>query len=114
MNSPRQLDSPLYQLLHAEDIEGFNRQKPADGWIDLAGGDSAASTCVCWMPPASTSAMPISAAPTCAAWICARRAWRAPAWPMRRYPVRIPLRLAPDEIRMSVNFGTRLRYLPEP
>lgn len=39
MNSPRQLDSPLYQLLHAEDIEGFNRQKPADGWIDLAGGD---------------------------------------------------------------------------
>ncbi|HHQ9807414.1 TPA: pentapeptide repeat-containing protein, partial [Pseudomonas aeruginosa] len=25
-----------------------------------------------------------------------------------------PLRLAPDEIRMSVNFGTRLRYLPEP
>ncbi|EAZ56001.1 hypothetical protein PACG_04712, partial [Pseudomonas aeruginosa C3719] len=54
MNSPRQLDSPLYQLLHAEDIEGFNRQKPADGWIDLAGGDFRGhQTCVCWMPPAS-------------------------------------------------------------
>ncbi|MGR0023750.1 pentapeptide repeat-containing protein [Pseudomonas aeruginosa] len=90
MNSPRQLDSPLYQLLHAEDIEGFNRQKPADGWIDLAGGDfRGVDLREARLEGASLAHAQISG-------------------------TYFPLRLAPDEIRMSVNFGTRLRYLPEP
>ncbi len=89
MNSPRQLDSPLYQLLHAEDIEGFNRQKPADGWIDLAGGDFRGLDLRLLDAARVDFSDAYFAALTCAAWICARRAWRAPAWPMRRYPVRI-------------------------
>ncbi|MGC3654951.1 hypothetical protein ACPTGO_31200, partial [Pseudomonas aeruginosa] len=38
MYSPRQLDSPLFQLLHPEVIVGLNRQNPAVGWFDLGGG----------------------------------------------------------------------------
>lgn len=39
MSQPRQLNDPLYQLLHNEDINGFNSQRPAEGHIDLSGGD---------------------------------------------------------------------------
>lgn len=89
MNSPRQLDSPLYQLLHAEDIEGFNRQKPADGWIDLAGGDFRGLDLRLLDAARVDFSDAYFRGADLRGVICARRAWRAPAWPMRRYPVRI-------------------------
>ena len=39
MPAPRQLDNPLYRLLHSERVKEFNAQKPAEGLIDLSGGD---------------------------------------------------------------------------
>lgn len=39
MSLPRQLDNPLYVLLHNEDLSAFNTQKPKDGIVDLSGGD---------------------------------------------------------------------------
>ncbi|WP_121493183.1 pentapeptide repeat-containing protein [Pseudomonas aeruginosa] len=84
-----------HELLHAEDIEGFNRQKPADGWIDLAGGDFRGLD----LRGVDLREARLEGASLAHAQISGTY---------------FPLRLAPDEIRMSVNFGTRLRYLPEP
>lgn len=39
MTKPRQLDSPLYALLHVEDIEGFNAQRMQGGDLDFTDGD---------------------------------------------------------------------------
>ncbi len=39
MSQPRQLDHPLYHLLHNDDVQGFNAQKPKGVEVDLSGGD---------------------------------------------------------------------------
>ena len=39
MSQPKLLDSPLYTLLHKDDIRGFNQERPKDGTIDMRGGD---------------------------------------------------------------------------
>ena len=39
MPLPRHLDSPFYQLLRAEDIEGFNRERQQHTSLDLREGD---------------------------------------------------------------------------
>ena len=39
MSHPRQLDTPLYRLLHDEKISEFNKQKPQVGSINLRGAD---------------------------------------------------------------------------
>ena len=39
MAKPLVLDKPLYTLLHNEDIQGFNAQKAQGGDIDLTDGD---------------------------------------------------------------------------
>ncbi len=39
MTQPHLLDSPLFRLLHNDDIVGFNAQKPQEGEIDLREGD---------------------------------------------------------------------------
>ena len=39
MSQPRQLDHPLYALLHNDDVKGFNAKKPKDAEVDLSGGD---------------------------------------------------------------------------
>ena len=39
MSQPRQLDHPLYHLLHNDDVKGFNAQKPKGVEVDLSGGD---------------------------------------------------------------------------
>ena len=110
MNSPRQLDSPLYQLLHAEDIEGFNRQKPADGRIDLAGGDFRGLD----LRLLDAARVDFSDAYFRGVDLREARLEGASLAHAQISGTYFPLRLAPDEIRMSVNFGTRLRYLPEP
>ena len=39
MSHPRQLDTPLYRLLHDEKISEFNKQKPQEGSINLRSAD---------------------------------------------------------------------------
>ena len=39
MSQPRQLDNPLYRLLHNDDVAAFNQQRPQGEPIDLSGGD---------------------------------------------------------------------------
>ena len=39
MSQPRQLDTPLYRLLHEEKIAEFNKQKPREGAVDLRCAD---------------------------------------------------------------------------
>ena len=39
MSQPKLLDTPLYALLHKDDITGFNRERPTDQPIDMRGGD---------------------------------------------------------------------------
>ncbi|MDQ0742383.1 pentapeptide repeat-containing protein [Pseudomonas sp. W4I3] len=39
MSQPKLLDTPLYALLHNDDVRGFNQQRPDDGVIDMRGGD---------------------------------------------------------------------------
>lgn len=111
MSQPKLLDSPLYALLHHDDITAFNEQKPKTGTTNLAGGDfrgldlrrldatgvdftdayfrSADLRGVdlrhCAMEGASLGHAQISGA-------------------------FFPVELTADEILMSVNFGTRLRY----
>lgn len=115
MNSPRQLDSPLYQLLHAEDIEGFNRQKPAEGWIDLAGGDfRGLDLRLLDAARVDFSDAYFRGADLRGVDLREARLEGASLAHAQISGTYFPLRLAPDEIRMSVNFGTRLRYLPEP
>lgn len=46
MSQPRLLDTPLYALLHKDDITGFNNERPQEGIIDMVGGDFRGSTCV--------------------------------------------------------------------
>ena len=86
MTQPRQLDNPLYRLIRNEDIKGFNAQKAKDGPIDLCNGDfrglDLRDTC---MRGASLAHAQISGA-------------------------YFPEELSADEILMSMNFGTRLRY----
>jgi uncharacterized protein YjbI with pentapeptide repeats len=90
MSQPKFLDTPLYALLHKDDIEGFNRDLNAEGIdftdayfrsADLRGLDLRSSS----MEGASLAHAQISGA-------------------------YFPPELTADEILMSVNFGTRLRY----
>ncbi len=113
MPAPRQLDNPLYRLLHSERVKEFNAQKPAEGLIDLNGGDfrgldlrlldadrvilrdayfrgadlRGVDLRSCQMEGASIAHAQISGA-------------------------YFPAELSADEILMSLNFGTRMRYRP--
>ncbi|MCU1718761.1 pentapeptide repeat-containing protein [Pseudomonas sp. 5P_3.1_Bac2] len=110
MNPPRHLDDPLYTLLHNEDIAAFNSQRPAST-VDLSDGDfrgldlrtldatdinfrnayfrgtdlRGLDLRTCELEGASLAHAQISGS-------------------------YFPAQLSADEILMSVNFGTRLRY----
>ena len=111
MSHPKQLDSHLYVLLHHEKIEDFNLQKPRTGPIDLAGGDfrgldlrqldavgidftdayfRAADLRGLDLRHTSMEGASLGHAQISGAFF--------------------PVELSADEILMSVNFGTRLRY----
>ncbi|KTC63709.1 hypothetical protein AO262_21305 [Pseudomonas fluorescens ABAC62] len=93
MSQPKLLDTPLYSLLHKDDIRGFNLERPKDGAIDMRGGDFRGLDLrelnmdlrACSLEGASLAHAQISG-------------------------TYFPPELTADEILMSVNFGTRLRY----
>lgn len=108
---PHHLDNPLYRLLRDEDIKGFNAQKPAEGQIDLAHGDfrgldlrllnaERVDFTGAYFRGADLRGLDLRGAQLEGASV-------AHAQISGAY---FPAELSADEILMSVNFGTRLRY----
>lgn len=111
MSQPKQLDSPLYVLLHNENIEGFNLQKPRKGIVDLAGGDFRGldlrqldATDIDFTDAYFRAAdlRGLDLRHTAMEGASLGHAQISGAF--------FPVELTADEILMSVNFGTRLRY----
>ncbi|ERI50270.1 hypothetical protein N878_09335 [Pseudomonas sp. EGD-AK9] len=111
MSQPRQLDHPLYRLLRNDDIAAFNAQKPTDVAVDLSGGDfrgldlrslDAAEVIFtdAYFRGADLRGLDLRHAQLEGASL-------AHAQISGAY---FPVELSADEILMSVNFGTRLRY----
>lgn len=111
MTQPKQLDSPLYAFVHKEDIRGFNLEKAKADKVDFRGGDfrgldlreldaegidftdayfRAADLRGLDLRTASLEGASLSHAQISGAYF--------------------PVELTADEILMSVQFGTRLRY----
>ena len=110
MSRPQLLDSALYALLHKDDIAGFNQERP-QGPIDMRGGDfrgldlrqlNAQDVDVTdsYFRSADLRGVDLRTA-------CIEGASLAHAQISGAY---FPVELTADEILMSVNFGTRLRY----
>lgn len=111
MSQPRQLDNPLYRLLHAEKVRDFNTQKPKEGAVDLRGGDfrgldlrqldaSGIDFTDAYFRGADLRGLDLRQASLEGASI-------AHAQISGAY---FPAELSADEVLMSLNFGTRLRY----
>lgn len=111
MSQPRQLDHPLYRLLRNDDIAAFNAQKPKDGAVDLSTGDfrgldlrnldaSGVIFTDAYFRGADLRGLDLRQAQLEGASL-------AHAQISGAY---FPVELTADEILMSVNFGTRLRY----
>ncbi|MFK8333241.1 pentapeptide repeat-containing protein [Pseudomonas sp. BJa5] len=111
MNQPRQLDSALYALVHDEQIANFNRERPKDTVIDFRGGDFRGLD----LRDLDTTGIDFTGAYFRAADLrgldlrdnglegaSLAHAQISGTW--------FPCELSADEILMSVNFGTRLRY----
>jgi uncharacterized protein YjbI with pentapeptide repeats len=111
MSQPKLLDTPLYALLHKDDVAGFNNERPRDGLIDMVGGDfrgldlrelnadnvdfrdayfRSADLRGIDFRKASLEGASLAHAQISGAYF--------------------PPELSADEILMSMNFGTRLRY----
>lgn len=111
MSQPRQLDHPLYRLLRNDDIAAFNAQRPRDVAVDLSGGDFRgldlrnldADRVIftdAYFRGADLRGLDLRHAQLEGASL-------AHAQISGAY---FPVELSADEILMSVNFGTRLRY----
>lgn len=111
MSHPTRLDSPLYALLHKDDIKGFNLQRPNTGTVDMAAGDFRGldlrelnATDIdftdAYFRSADLRGVDLRTSSLEGASI-------AHAQISGTY---FPAELSADEILMSVNFGTRLRY----
>lgn len=111
MNQPRQLDSELYALIRSENIAAFNRQKPKDSSIDFRDGDfrgldlrnldaSGIDFSGAYFRAADLRGLNLKDVPMEGASLA--HAQISGVW--------FPPELSADEILMSVNFGTRLRY----
>ncbi|MDE1164467.1 MAG: pentapeptide repeat-containing protein [Pseudomonas sp.] len=111
MSQPKQLDSPLYALVHQENIRGFNQQRPTDGPVDFRGGDFRGID----LRELDTDGIDFTDAYFRTADLRGldlrntqmEGASLAHAQISGAY---FPAELSADEILMSVNFGTRLRY----
>ena len=110
MSHPKLLESALYALLHKDDIRGFNQQRPA-GHIDMRGGDfrgldlrelqvEDVDFSDGYFRSADLRGLDLRTS-------CIEGASLAHAQISGAY---FPVELTADEILMSVNFGTRLRY----
>lgn len=113
MSQPRQLDNPLYRLLRDEKVAEFNRHKPKDGLIDLRGGDfrgldlrlldaSHIDFADAYFRGADLRGLDLREANLEGASI-------AHAQISGAY---FPAALASEEILLSMQFGTRMRYRP--
>jgi uncharacterized protein YjbI with pentapeptide repeats len=111
MNQPKQLDSPLFALLRKDDVNAFNLQRPNNGQIDLAGGDfrgldlrelNAADIDFTDAYFRSADLRGVDFRTTSLEGASIAHAQISGAY--------FPPELSADEILMSVNFGTRLRY----
>lgn len=111
MSQPRQLDNPLYRLIRNEDLAGFNAQKPKDGEVDLSNGDfrgldlrtldaERVRFTDAYFRGADLRGLDLRNT-------CMEGASLAHAQISGAY---FPEELSADEILMSMNFGTRLRY----
>ncbi|GAC1034501.1 pentapeptide repeat-containing protein [Pseudomonas sp. No.21] len=111
MTAPHQLDNPLYRLLHNDDVAGFNAQKPKEGPVDMASGDfrgldlrgldaTRIDFTGAYFRGSDLRGLDLREASLEGASL-------AHAQISGAY---FPTELAADEILMSVNFGTRLRY----
>lgn len=110
MSRPALLQSALYTLLHEDNISGFNQQRPP-GHIDMRGGDfrgldlrelnaDSVDFTDAYFRSADLRGLDLRNA-------CIEGASLAHAQISGAY---FPVELTADEILMSVNFGTRLRY----
>ncbi|AOZ13660.1 MULTISPECIES: pentapeptide repeat-containing protein [Pseudomonas] len=110
MSRPQLLDSALYALLHKDDIAGFNQERP-QGPIDMRGGDfrgldlrqlnaQDVDFTDSYFRSADLRGLDLRTA-------CIEGASLAHAQISGAY---FPVEVTADEILMSVNFGTRLRY----
>lgn len=115
MSQPSQLDSPLYRLLHNDDVAAFNTQRPQGVAIDLSGGDfrgldlraldaKGIDFSNAYFRGADLRGVDLRTAQLEGASI-------AHAQISGAY---FPAELSADEILMSMNFGTRLRYRTHP
>lgn len=108
MSQPRQLDNPLYRLLHDEKVNDFNRQKPKDGVVDLRGLDlrqldaTRIDFADAYFRGADLRGIDLREANLEGASI-------AHAQISGAY---FPTQLCADEILLSMQFGTRMRYRP--
>jgi uncharacterized protein YjbI with pentapeptide repeats len=111
MSHPKQLDSPLYALLHKDDIAGFNLQRPESGSVDMATGDfrgldlrelNAADIDFTDAYFRSADLRGVDLRTSSLEGASIAHAQISGAY--------FPAELSADEILMSVNFGTRLRY----
>ena len=111
MSQPQQLDSPLYRLLRNEKVSEFNQQKPKDGSIDLRGADlrgldlrqlnaSRIDFTDAYFRGADLRGLDLREANLQGASI-------AHAQISGAY---FPAQLGADEILLSMQFGTRMRY----
>ena len=115
MSQPRVLDHPLYRLLRNDDISGFNAQKPEGGSVDLSGGDfrgldlrkidpRAVNFTDAYFRDADLRGLDLRQVPLEGASLAHAKI----------SGVYFPVELSADEILMSFNFGTRLRYHTHP
>ncbi|MFO2465502.1 pentapeptide repeat-containing protein [Pseudomonas sp. 15FMM2] len=111
MSQPKLLDSALYVLLHKDDIRGFNQQRARDGTVDMRGGDfrgldlrdlhaEGVDFTDAYFRSADLRGLDLRGCSLEGASL-------AHAQISGTY---FPVELSADEILMSVNFGTRLRY----
>lgn len=111
MSHPHQLDTPLFRLLHDEKISEFNNQKPREGSIDLRGADlrgldlrmldaSRIDFTDAYFRGADLRGIDLREA-------CLEGASIAHAQISGAY---FPIQLSADEILLSMQFGTRMRY----
>lgn len=111
MGQPKQLDSTLYALLHKEDVRGFNVERQGVATIDFKGGDFRGLDLRELQADGidftdgyfrATDLRGLDLRNTHLEGASLSHAKISGAY--------FPPELSADEILMSVNFGTRLRY----
>ena len=111
MSQPKQLDSALYALLNKEDVAGFNVERQGIEAIDFTGGDFRGLD-LRELDPQGIDFTDgyFRAADLRGLDLRHTRLEGASLSHAQISGAYFPAELSADEILMSVNFGTRLRY----